>query len=260
MFDGLVSVIVTSWNREEVVDCLVSISRHTDETAYEVILTDNGSDQGLQEELQKCQHCGLINRLLLRSPGDGQSWAASMNEAVLASRGTWLVVPSLANDFVVTPNWLDAMARVVRGDNARRVHWAFAVTQDGSQMQAEGFGGYVLEPARYAHDPDDDPDYTGHALLHRSLWDAVGPYDTQFEPIYMEDVDWGIRLHIYLSGEVDPVAALQHRPAIQLVPDAVLIHTKTHTVRGHGAAMWGRNRDRLLAKYPAIKQALEAQR
>jgi GT2 family glycosyltransferase len=248
-----VSVIITSWNRWDVFDCINSVMDNTNSARdYEVVVFDNGSTSDIVKELRHLEGHGCIK--LLVNEGPPKSWAWGMNEITRLCTKDWMTVPSLANDFLATEGWLEAMDEAIgtSKENPRYIQWAFAPVLENGQLQPEGFGGYVLEPARYAHASSEDPDYTGHALVSKLLWDCVGIYDEQFEPIYMEDVDWGIRLHMYLA-EKPLLEALKYTPAIRLVKDSKIIHRKAGTVRGHGAAAWGANRERLLCKYPELQ-------
>ena len=252
-----VSVIITSWNRSEVVDAIESVQRCTIGHDFEVVVSDNGSDAPLQDRLMDMKNLRMIDTLILRPPGDNQSWAAGMNEAVSHCSKEWATVPSMANDFLMQPGYMDAMERAINacyaeGKDPTKIQWAFAPILFSGELQPEGFGGYVYEPARYAHAPSDNPDYTGHGLIHASLWEFVGGYDTQFTPIYMEDVDWGIRLHLALAAEGASIKEAIKYPAIVLVEDSKIIHRKAHTVRGHGSAAWQSNRQRLLQKFPEL--------
>jgi GT2 family glycosyltransferase len=67
-----------------------------------------------------------------------------------------------------------------------------AWTQTLAEMQRGMVGSPIPTPPQWNGEPDIGPAH----LMRRWLYEAVGPYDEKFHPIYYEDVDWFHRVKL----------------------------------------------------------------
>lgn len=201
---GLASVVVLCCNEAGLTrQCLDSVLRHTD-TAFELILVDNGStDQTphLLEEIQaQAGSCPLLSRVQLLRNETNRGYPAGCNQALAQARGDFLVF--LNNDTVVTSGWL-----------SRLIGWALS---NGPHV------GLVGPTTSYAPAPQLVPvDYqsvegiqpfaqrqrleqqgkalkverlSGFCLLvRREVFDKVGTFDEQFGLGFFDDDDLCLR-------------------------------------------------------------------
>ena len=86
--------------------CLKSIAQHTAGIGYEVIVVDDGSTDETGEML------GQVPGLISLRNDQNTGFVGSCNRGAAMARGEFLVF--LNNDTVVTPGWLEAMARTFR--------------------------------------------------------------------------------------------------------------------------------------------------
>jgi GT2 family glycosyltransferase len=258
-FNEMTSIIVLSYNRLEVVDCIKSIIENTDKsvTPYELLVHDNCSTDEVRDEVCQLDCEGYIDKIWM-SP-QRVSYSEALNHMLTLCDGEWLTIPAFANDLRATPDWLmQAHAEIDHhGTNygiekIRNIHWAFYITTEHSptMLQGTGWGGYV--GGTYAHTVNEDPDYTGYGLVHRSLFEKVGYLDTQFNPIYYEDTDYGVRVHKAASGCSNAKEALKYVPAVKLLTQSKLVHRHSETER-QGGAFVGVNQARFFAKYPELR-------
>lgn len=96
-----VSIVVPVWNNLAYTRlCLGSVAQHTP-APHEVIVVDNGSNDGTPEWLAARPGVRVIRN------AENRGFAAATNQGLLASRGEHSVL--LNNDVVVTPEWLDGL-------------------------------------------------------------------------------------------------------------------------------------------------------
>ena len=94
-----ISIVVPNWNGMEFVGmCLDSLSQ-LDFEGHEVIVVDNGSQDGSREMIEK-KYPWVI---LLKLP-ENMGFAIACNEGIKASKAEYIVL--LNNDIEVTPDWL----------------------------------------------------------------------------------------------------------------------------------------------------------
>jgi len=103
--EPLVSIIILTWNQLACTrECLESIALHTT-GRYELIIVDNGSDDGTVPWLQEQARLDARLRLILNRENRG--FAAGCNQGLAVAKGEFLLL--LNNDVVVTANWLEGL-------------------------------------------------------------------------------------------------------------------------------------------------------
>ncbi len=102
----LISIVVVNWNGlENTKECLTSL-RKLKYPNYEIIIVDNGSEDGSKKYLSKIKDIVFVD--LPKNTG----FTGGHIEGYKVSRGDYLAL--LNNDLVVSPNWLDELMKVFR--------------------------------------------------------------------------------------------------------------------------------------------------
>jgi GT2 family glycosyltransferase/radical SAM superfamily enzyme YgiQ (UPF0313 family)/SAM-dependent methyltransferase len=196
----LASIIIPTWNNLELTqNCLESIWEHTPSGLYELILVDNGSEDGSRQFLDDLAAAGRV-RLIANKTNLG--YAKACNLGARAARGEFLVM--LNNDTLVTPGWLEALLEGLGGDDRVAAVGAKLLYPDDSVQHAGvaiNQGGKVYHLYRHFH--RDHPAVnkrrefqvlTGACLLIRQgVFFQAGLFDEDFQNGF-EDVDLCFRL------------------------------------------------------------------
>jgi GT2 family glycosyltransferase/Tfp pilus assembly protein PilF len=196
----LASIIILCCNQLDYTrQCLESVLRYT-RPPYELILVDNGSDDGTGDYLQEiCAQPGPARVVVIRNNAN-RGFAAGCNQAIVASRGRYLLL--LNNDTVVTDGWLKGL-----------VAWSL---HDWPKVGLVGpMSNYAPPPQHLAQDYQDMNGMetlarrrrqefgrqamrverlTGFCLLvRREVLERVGGFDEGFGPGFFEDDDLCVR-------------------------------------------------------------------
>jgi len=101
-----VLVVVPVWNnRSLTIDCLESLAREGARTSFEIAVVDNGSNDGVEDDLRRLSDSGLIH--LVRNASN-LGYARATNQGVAAVADTEFVL-LLNNDTLALPGWLDGL-------------------------------------------------------------------------------------------------------------------------------------------------------
>lgn len=187
-----VSVVVPSWNGEQLLGrCLESLRRQT-AAAAEVIVVDNGSTDGSPAMIARSFPEVRLIRL-----GRNRGFAAAVNAGIRASQTE--LVALLNNDAEAEPGWLAALVDALRGERVGMV--ASKILDAADPGRIEGIGLEVDpegNPRQIGRGEPDGPVFSSPrevfgpigaaALYRRTLLDEVGLFDEDFFA-YLEDVD-----------------------------------------------------------------------
>lgn len=200
--DPAFTVIIVAYNAGRyLTDCLEALGRQSF-TDFEVLLVDNGSDDGSVEALDT-----LDPRVRILHPGTNLGFAAGNNLAARSAQGRWLAL--LNPDAMPAPDWLE------RIDAATQRYPGVAMF-GSTQLQADcpdlldGAGDHFhplgLAWRGGAGDPAEtvttDAEVFGPcgaaAIYRRDAFEQAGGFEERFF-CYYEDVDLALRLR--LMGE-----------------------------------------------------------
>jgi GT2 family glycosyltransferase len=239
--DPAVSVVIPNWNgRRWLAGCLEALAGQELAPA-EVIVIDNGSEDGSLEYLHD-EHPTVLVHALGRNTG----FAHAANQG-LAAAGSELV--ALVNtDVVLAPDWLARMARTLLADpdSAAVACKMLALADPGRVYDAGDIlrrDGACEQRGRFSRDDGrwDAPGEVfgacaGAALYRRSAVLGVGGFDERYFA-YLEDVDLALRLR--LAGW-----RCRYEPAVALHAG----ETSSHALRGGHRYYVTRNTVVLVAK------------
>jgi len=203
---GAISVVVVNWNRRDLLKaCLQSLTRQQINQPFEVVVVDNGSDDGSPEMvLNEWGNNPLVPVVLLRNP-ENRGFCAANNQGFAASDAEFVAL--LNNDAEAEPGWLAALASAFEGrpevgmaaskvlvhEDPRRIDKVGHLIYPDGQNRGRGTG--ELDEGQY--DRVEEvlwPD--GCAAMYRhSMLDQIGGFDEDFFA-YGDDAELGLRARI----------------------------------------------------------------
>jgi GT2 family glycosyltransferase len=229
-----VSIVIVNYRTRDLAErCLRSIAESTEGTTYEVVIVDNGGDDGGLDAAPWSLPSGIAEVTRVLALGENVGFARAVNRGVAASTGRYALL--LNPDTVVLDG---AIQRLVRFADRRPGHgiyggrtvdadgrldprscWAFptlwstfcfavgltSVAKGHRILDPEAMGGWERDTVRLV-----DVVTGCLCLVDRSAWDRLGGLDERFF-VYGEDVDLALRAH-----------ATGYRPL--LCPDATVVH------------------------------------
>ena len=198
-------MVVVNWNRQSLLrECLRSLARQAD-ADFEVILVDNGSEDGSADMAEsEFSRTGILNLRILRNT-ENRGFCAGNNQGIALSRGTLIAL--LNNDAEAAPGWLRALAKAFEGrpeigmaaskvlvyeDSSRIDKVGHLIYPDG-QNRGRGAG----ERDRGQYDRVEEvlwPDGCA-AMYRRAMLDEIGVFDDDFLA-YADDAVLGLRAQI----------------------------------------------------------------
>jgi glycosyltransferase involved in cell wall biosynthesis len=190
-----VSVIVPSFGWPETLPaCLHAVQKQIVDVPVEVIVVVNGPDPFLGD---------LPGIRVVREPIGGP--AAARNAGVQASSGD--VLAFIDSDCVPSPRWLAAGLAHMRSGAAENII-AGAITRSGARRSWSAFYDSVsyLQQEAYVHSSAGF--VTANLLLHRDLFNRIGPFDLIFNEAAFEDQEWAMRaqaLGIHVTWAADAI-------------------------------------------------------
>jgi O-antigen biosynthesis protein len=188
-FTASTSLVIPTWNGAAFIGpCLHSLRAYT-ALPVEVIVVDNGSQDGTVEFVRAHAHVHLITN------ASNLGFAHAVNQGLHAATGQVLLL--LNQDIVAQPNWLEPILQRLQQEPNVGIVGSKLLYPDGRVQHA---GGHLLMPSwEGVHYTDDNPanaiDFvTGAAFaIRRTCWQAIGNFDENFYPAYFEDVDYCLR-------------------------------------------------------------------
>lgn len=199
-------MVVVNWNRRDLLkQCLQSLKLQQVNQPFEVVVVDNGSDDGSQEMvLSEWQHNPVVQVVLLRN-SENRGFCAANNQGFAASDTEFVAL--LNNDAEAEPGWLAALACAFEGrpdvgmaaskilvyEDPRRIDKVGHLIYPDGQNRGRGTG--ELDQGQY--DRVEEvlwPDGCA-AMYRRSMLDQIGGFDEDFFA-YADDAELGLRARI----------------------------------------------------------------
>lgn len=203
---GAITVVVVTWNRRELLrSCLQSLTTQDVIQPFEVVVVDNGSDDGSSEMVRKYYSESTRFRVKLIRNEQNRGFCAANNQGFAASHSE--VIALLNNDAEAEPDWLSKLASAFDGrpdvgmaaskilvhEDPRRIDKAGHLIYPDGQNRGRGSG----ELDRGQYDRVEEilwPDGCA-AMYRRSMLDQIGGFDEDFFA-YADDAELGLRARI----------------------------------------------------------------
>ncbi len=210
------SIIIPHWNGREHLDVCLASLRHQTFTDFEVILVDNGSNDGSQAYIRQ----NFPEVRLIELP-ENRGFTGACNAGYAEAQGAYIIL--LNNDTETDPNWLAALieaferypeagslaSKMLLFDKRDHFHTA------GDFYRVDGRPGNrgVWQQDRGQYDKEEQVFSAcgGAAAYRRSVIEETGFLDNDFY-FSCEDVDLGWRIHL-IGKEVwyIPSAVVYHK-------------------------------------------------
>lgn len=192
----LVSIIILNWNKKDLTrNCLNSILKNTEYPYYEIIVVDNGSNDGSPQMIKN-----EYPMVKLIENKRNLGFSKGNNIGIKYSKGDYIFL--LNNDTEVTNNWLNSAVKVANSSSKIGIVGCKLLFPDGKIQHA---GGWMDERAMghlYGYGEVDKGQYnkiyevefvSGAAMLiKKEVIDKIGLLDEGFSPAYKEKSRNGI--------------------------------------------------------------------
>ncbi|HTB19858.1 MAG TPA: glycosyltransferase, partial [Bryobacteraceae bacterium] len=107
-------MVVVNWNRRNLLrSCLQSLTRQKLNQPFEVVVIDNGSDDGSPEMVLAEYGNGTVLRVNLIRNSENRGFCAANNQGFAASDTEFIAL--LNNDAEAEPDWLEKLAGAFHG-------------------------------------------------------------------------------------------------------------------------------------------------
>ena len=197
--DLSVSIINTN-NREQTLDCLRSVFANTHRVSLEVFVVDNACTDGSAQAIAT----GFPQVRLIRNDVR-KGFSTNNNLALSQATGCYLML--LNDDTAVQDGAFDHMVAFMDEHPEAGALGANLLNPDGTRQQACDYPPQPLydalrplstwlRPLRCdSHEPSEVGSVCGACMLvRREAADQVGVLDTDFDPLYSEEVEWCHRI------------------------------------------------------------------
>jgi GT2 family glycosyltransferase len=215
---GAISVVIVNWNRRELLAAsLQSLKRQQVNQPFEVVVVDNGSDDGSAEMvLSEWADNPLFHVELIRNT-DNRGFCEANNQGFAVSHSEFVAL--LNNDAEAEPDWLASLvsgfegqpdvgmaaSKILVHEDPHRIDKVGHLIYPDGQNRGRGTG--ELDVGQY--DRVEEvlwPDGCA-AMYRRAMLDQIGGFDEDFFA-YADDAELGLRARIagwkclYIPGAV----------------------------------------------------------
>ncbi|MBS1736085.1 MAG: glycosyltransferase [Bacteroidetes bacterium] len=189
----VVSIIIPVYNGWAMTyKCLKSIYENTKETAYEIIIADDGAT----DETKNIEN--YIRNITVIKNETNLGFLDNCNNASKRAQGEFILF--LNNDTEVRPGWLSSLTELMQRDPSIGMTGSKFIYPDGKLQEA---GGIIWKDAsawNFGHKKSPDApefnyvkeaDYISGAgiMIRKKLWEEIGGFDRRYAPAYCEDSD-----------------------------------------------------------------------
>ena len=182
-----VSVITLTHNKlkETTIPFLQSLYANTDKSLFELIIFDNGSQDGTVEFLQEFSKKYDNVKVIYNNENSGYS--KGCNEAANFAHCEYIAF--LNNDILLSKNWLNEILCVFEKENNAGLVSSYPI--EAFEYNERLFSKAIKRTQKRLKDdykPVIFPDFSC-VVTKKSLFDKIGRFDENFAPAYFEDDD-----------------------------------------------------------------------
>ena len=203
------SIIIPVYNQlHKTKQCVESIRDSVQIGTYELILIDNGSDDGTDEWLREQSDIQVIFNQ------ENRGFTIACNQGMKIASGTEILL--LQNDAIVMDGWLDGLRKVLYSQEkigaVGPVFFGGYIEQKPAlEREYNTFSEMKIFAKKIAELPSSEKNAmfinSFCMLLKRKVVDCIGELDEQFSPGYMEDMDYSFRIlqanyHLAIASNV----------------------------------------------------------
>ncbi len=213
------SVIIPTWNGRDMLRLALASLERQHYPDFEVIVVDNGSDDGTDVMIQR-----EFPRVRMVRFTENRGFAPAVNAGIVAAAGEIVIL--LNNDAEAEPEFVDALVAALNADPGLGSCAARVLRAEDGRIDSAGIQ-LGLFPSQIGHGHINGPEFSsprevfgasgGAAAYRKEVLERVGGFDDRFFA-YFEDADLACRLR--LAG---------HR--CLYVPGAVAHHLGSATAR-----------------------------
>lgn len=192
----LVSVLIPAKNEAGNIGKLVSevVTALRPECAFEIVLVDDGSDDGTGDEfVQSCRDLGAAGQLVRHQASVGQSTA--LCSAALQARGRYLI--TIDGDGQNDPADMPGLLRSARETESQSAHFCIAGYRKNRQdTEWKKFQSRIANAVRQKLLSDQVPDTgCGLKLIPRATWLQLPYFDHmhRYLPALMQRAGWQVK-------------------------------------------------------------------
>ncbi len=202
-----ISIIITNWNGLKVLKKnLPSVLCNSPEVS-EIIVIDNGSEDGSLEFLREVQKKDPRVKLIKNKTNEG--FGAASNKAVRAATGEYVVL--FNNDILPHSGYLKPALNHFKDTQVFGVGFAELGNENWAKIYWRD--GYI----QYSAGKSDKTHISGWvsgggSIVRRDIFLKLGGFDPVYEPFYSEDLDLGFRA--WKSGYKllwEPKSVIEHK-------------------------------------------------
>ena len=188
-----VSIVIPVYNEfEHTYNCIKSISKHSEEVEYEIIIANDCSTD-LTMRINE-----IVTGISVISNEENLGFLKNCNNAAKHAKGKYILF--LNNDTQVQENWLIPLINLIESDSKIGMVGSKLIYPDGRLQEAGGIYWKDGSAWNYGNRSNpDEPEYnyvkevdyiSGAAMmLLKDLWEEVEGFDERFVPAYCEDSD-----------------------------------------------------------------------
>lgn len=211
----LISIVIVNWNGMRFLpECLGSVFRET--ASFEVVLVDNGSEDGSVEYVKKD-----FPSVKVIEERENLGFAKGNNIGIAAAKGKYIL--TLNNDTVLEKGFLERLQSAAEASDEGTGMWAVKILSFDKKTidsvgglliyrdgLAKGRGRLEKDTGRYDTPKEVFMPSACAGLYRKSMLDKIGAFDEDFFA-YCEDTDLGLRARLagYTTVNV-PEAIVYH--------------------------------------------------